>query len=95
MVFKTLKICTGYKLHGKVIDYLPSDSDLAEQLEPIYEEHPGWEGTTAGNRDFDTLPENAQRYLRRIEELLGAKLAVISTSPERNDTILLENPFEV
>ncbi len=91
---QTLKICTAYKLHGKVIDYLPADSDLTEQLEPIYEEHSGWQAATAGIRDFDKLPKEAQAYLRRIEELLQTKLAVISTSPERDDTILMENPFE-
>ncbi len=91
---KTLKICTAYRLHGKIIDYLPADSDLTEQLEPIYEECPGWQGTTAGVRAFEKLPAEAQNYLRRIEELLQTKLAVISTSPERDDTILIKNPFE-
>ncbi len=90
----TLKICTAYRLNGEIIDYLPADSTLAQQLEPIYEEIPGWSGTTAGVRDFDKLPIEAQNYLHRIEELLQVKLAVISTSPERNDTILIENPFE-
>ncbi len=91
---KTLKICTAYALNGKKIDYLPADSDLAEQCAPIYEEMPGWSETTAGIRHFEKLPKPAQNYLRRIEELVGSKLAVISTSPERNDTILLEDPFK-
>ncbi len=91
---ETLKICIAYKLNGKEIDYLPADSDLAEQCEPIYEELPGWSDTTAGIREFDKLPKTAQNYLRRIEELVGVKLAVISTSPERNDTILLDDPFK-
>lgn len=90
---KTLKICTAYRLNGEEIDFLPADSDLAEQCAPIYEEMPGWSDTTAGIREFDKLPQAAQNYLRRIETLIGAKLAVISTSPERNDTILLEDPF--
>lgn len=92
--FEILKICTAYKLKGDIIDYLPADTDLAEQCEPIYEEMSGWSETTAGIREFDKLPEAAQKYLKRLEKLVGAKLAVISTSPERNDTILLDDPFK-
>jgi len=91
--FETLKICTGYRLDGKVIDYLPSSSVEQARLEPVYEEMDGWQETTAGARSWAELPAQAIKYIRRIEELIECPAASVSTSPERDDTILVRNPF--
>ncbi|MBB5516104.1 adenylosuccinate synthase [Rubricella aquisinus] len=90
---KELKICTGYTLDGEVIDYLPTAADLQARVEPIYETMPGWEGTTGGARSWADLPAEAIKYVRRIEELIGCPVALLSTSPERDDTILVTDPF--
>jgi adenylosuccinate synthase len=92
--FETIKICTGYKLHGKVIDYLPAHAADQAAVEPIYEEMAGWEGTTVGARSWADLPAQAIKYIRRIEELIECPVASVSTSPERDDTILVRDPFE-
>lgn len=91
---KEIKICTGYKLDGKVIDYLPASAPEQARVEPIYESFEGWEGTTAGARSWAELPAQAVKYVRRIEELIGAPVASVSTSPEREDTILVKDPFQ-
>jgi adenylosuccinate synthase len=91
--FAKVKICTGYKLHGEVIDYLPSHAADQAAVEPIYEEMDGWEGTTAGARSWAQLPAQAIKYIRRIEELIECPVASVSTSPERDDTILVRDPF--
>jgi adenylosuccinate synthase len=84
--FETIKVCTGYKLaNGEVIDYLPSSLD---EVEPIYKEFNGWD-KTEGARTFDELPENAKIYLNEIEKLVNTKISIVSTSPDRDDTILL------
>ncbi len=83
--FKKIKICTAYKLDGEVIDYTPAN---LEDVEPIYEELNGWD-SVVGIREFDKLPANAKSYIKRIEELTGTKVGIISTSPEREDTIIL------
>jgi adenylosuccinate synthase len=90
---ETIKICTGYKLHGEVIDYFPARSVDQNALEPIYEELPGWSDTTAGARSSVQLPANAIKYIRRVEELINCHVALLSTSPERDDTILSRDPF--
>ena len=82
--FKTIKICTAYDINGEVIDYMPSDM---EGVKPVYEEIEGWD-SVVGCRDFDALPENAKKYIERIEELTGVKVGIVSTSPERDDTII-------
>ncbi len=92
--FETIKIGVGYKLDGKVIDYFPASQGAQARVEPIYEEFQGWEGSTAGARSWAELPAQAVKYVRRIEELIGTPVAVLSTSPERDDTILMKNPFE-
>ena len=91
--FETLKICVGYELHGTQIDYFPADSAAQAAVVPIYEEMPGWSETTYGARSWDDLPVNAVNYIRRIEELTSIKVALLSTSPERDDTILVRDPF--
>lgn len=91
---KEIKICTGYKLDGKVIDYLPAGAPEQARVEPIYESFEGWDGTTAGARSWADLPAQAVKYVRRIEELVQAPVASVSTSPEREDTILVKDPFQ-
>ena len=88
-----VKICTGYTCDGKPYDHLPAALDLQEKLEPVYETLPGWQTSLEGCRDFNALPKNAMRYIRRIEELIGVPAAVVSTSPRREDTILVKDPF--
>jgi len=91
--FETIKICTGYKLDGQELDYLPSNAQEQARVEPIYEEIEGWEGTTVGARSWADLPAQAIKYIRRIEELIECPVASVSTSPEREDTILVRDPF--
>jgi adenylosuccinate synthase len=91
--FKTLKICIGYDLDGKRLDYLPTAADAQARCRPIYEEMEGWSETTAGARSWAQLPGAAIKYVRRIEELIQCPVALLSTSPERDDTILVTDPF--
>jgi len=90
----TLKICTGYRIGGEVFDYLPVGLRAQQAAEPVYEEIEGWSETTQGARSWKDLPANAIKYVRRIEELIGAPVALLSTSPQRDDTILVRDPFE-
>ena len=90
---KTLRICTGYQLGEDVYDYFPSSITKQAAVVPIYEELDGWDETTQGARSFKDLPANAIKYIRRIEELIEAPIAILSTSPERDDTILVKDPF--
>jgi adenylosuccinate synthase len=92
--FETIKVCTGYRLDGKTIDHLPASQAAQARIEPIYEEIEGWSGSSAGARSWAALPAQAIKYVRRIEELIGAPVSLLSTSPERDDTILVQNPFE-
>lgn len=92
--FKEIKVCTRYRLDGVEIDHLPASQSAQARVEPIYETIEGWDGTTAGARSWADLPAQAIKYVRRIEELIGAPVALVSTSPERQDTILVQNPFE-
>jgi adenylosuccinate synthase len=89
-----IKICIGYECRGKKYDYLPASADLQAEVKPIYETMPGWQKTLQGVRKFGDLPENAVKYVRRLEALVGVPAAVISTSPEREDTILVKDPFQ-
>ncbi|SFJ12816.1 adenylosuccinate synthase [Caulobacter sp. UNC279MFTsu5.1] len=91
---KTLKICVGYKIGDKVVDYLPAGMRDQKAAQPIYEELEGWSESTAGARSFKDLNANAIKYVRRVEELIGAPVALLSTSPERDDTILMRDPFQ-
>ncbi len=92
--FGTIKICTGYRLDGKLLDFLPAGEAAQARVEPVYETIEGWSGVTAGARSWADLPAQAIKYVRRVEELIGAPVALLSTSPERDDTILVRNPFE-
>jgi adenylosuccinate synthase len=89
-----IKVCTGYRLDGETIDYLPASQGAQARVEPIYETLEGWKGTTAGARSWNDLPAQAVKYVRHIEELIGAPVALLSTSPERDDTILVTDPFQ-
>ncbi len=82
--FETIKICSAYEVNGEIIDYMPSDLD---NVKPVYEEIAGWD-SVVGCRDYEALPENAKKYIERIEELTGVKVGIVSTSPERDDTII-------
>lgn len=92
---KTLKICVGYQIGSERLDYLPSGLKAQAAAVPIYEELEGWSESTAGARSFRDLNANAIKYVRKIEELIGAPVALLSTSPERDDTILMRDPFVV
>lgn len=91
----SLNICTGYKLDGKVVDMLPVGADDVARCEPIYETVAGWHENTYGVKTWDGLPKNAQVYLKRLEALCGVPIAIVSTGPERDETIVLEHPFHI
>ncbi|MEM8776491.1 MAG: adenylosuccinate synthase, partial [Pseudomonadota bacterium] len=91
--FDTLQICVGYDLDGERLDYLPIAADQQARCTPIYEEMDGWHETTEGARSWADLPANAIKYVRRVEELIDCPVALLSTSPERDDTILVTDPF--
>ena len=91
---KELKICVGYEVNGKKLDYFPAGMGDQAAAKPIYETLEGWSETTKGARSWVDLPATAVKYVRRIEELIGAPVALLSTSPEREDTILMKDPFE-
>ncbi|MBU2159893.1 MAG: adenylosuccinate synthetase, partial [Alphaproteobacteria bacterium] len=91
--FETLKICVGYDLDGERLDYLPTAADQQARCTPIYEEMPGWSESTEGARSWNDLPANAIKYVRHIEELIECPVSMLSTSPEREDTILVTDPF--
>jgi adenylosuccinate synthase len=90
---ETVRICTSYKLHGKTVTELPNDATLLAACEPVYEDLPGWKESTFGVKSFDGLPKNAQKYLLRVEELAGIPIDIISTGPDRTETIILRHPF--
>ncbi|MFM8821160.1 MAG: adenylosuccinate synthase [Phenylobacterium sp.] len=90
---ETLKICTGYTLDGQPVDYLPAGLREQARLVPVYEEIEGWSDSTQGARSWKDLPGAAAKYVRRIEELVGAPVALLSTSPQRDDTIMMRDPF--
>jgi adenylosuccinate synthase len=92
--FDEIKVCVAYKLDGREIDYLPGGERAQARVEPVYETIGGWEEPTARARSWAELPAQAIKYVRRVEELIGCPVVLLSTSPEREDTILMKNPFE-
>ena len=88
-----IKMCVEYELNGKKMNYLPSASEDQFNIKPIYKTFPGWKTSTQGVRNMEELPENAKSYIHAIEDFIEAKISSISTSPEREDTILIEDPF--
>ena len=91
---KTIRLCVGYKLDGKTLDVLPRGAEAVARCEPIYEDFAGWTGSTVGITDWNKLPKTAQDYLKRVQEICGKPIAMVSTGPERDETILLQHPFE-
>ncbi|MFO1379044.1 MAG: adenylosuccinate synthase [Chitinivorax sp.] len=91
---ETIKLCTGYEWDGQQSDILPVGAESLSECQPIYEELPGWTGTTVGIKRYEDLPENAKRYLKRIEEVCGAPVDIISTGPDRDETIVLRHPYK-
>ncbi len=92
--FETIRVCTGYSLHGKYLEELPSNAEQFAACTPIYEELPGWRQDITAVRTFDDLPENAKNYVKRLEELVGCPMALVSVGPRRDQTIVVRNPFE-
>ena len=92
--FETLKICVGYELDGERLEYLPTAADQQARCTPIYEEMEGWSESTEGAKSWNDLPANAIKYVKRIEELIECPVALLSTSPKREDTILVTDPFQ-
>ena len=88
-----IKMCIAYELKGKKIDYLPAAVDDQLKVKPVYKVFKGWKSSTRGIKEFNKLPENAKIYVKELEKFVEAKISSISTSPERKDTILIENPF--
>ncbi len=91
--FSTIKVCTHYLLDGQKLDHLPADANEQARLVPVYESIEGWSGSTQGARSWADLPANAVKYVRRVEELIGAPVSLLSTSPDRDDTIMVSDPF--
>jgi adenylosuccinate synthase len=91
---KTIRLCVGYKLDGKTLDVLPRGAEAVARCEPIYEDFEGWTQSTVGITDWNKLPKTAQDYLKRVQEICGRPIAMVSTGPERDETILLQHPFE-
>ncbi|MEC9368693.1 MAG: adenylosuccinate synthetase, partial [Pseudomonadota bacterium] len=91
---KELKVCTGYMLGNEKFDHLPAAQGAQKQVKPIYETLEGWAESTAGARSWAQLPAQCIKYVRRVEELIEAPVAMLSTSPERDDTILVRDPFQ-
>jgi len=91
---ETVRLATGYTVNGQLRDILPVGADALAMCEPVYEDYPGWKESTVGIKTFDQLPKNAQVYLNRLEQLVGAPLAIISTGPDRNETIIKQHPFD-
>jgi len=90
-----IKMCVAYKLNGKKVDYLPAAVDDQLKVKPIYKSFKGWKSSTKGIKNFEKLPENAKIYIKELEKFIETKVSSISTSPERNDTILIEDPFKI
>jgi len=90
-----IKICVQYELNGKKIDYLPAAAEDQLKVKPIYQIFEGWKSSTKGIKNIESLPSNAKKYIFAVEDFIGAKISSISTSPKREDTILLENPFDL
>ena len=89
-----IRLCVGYKLDGKDLDVLPRGSDAVARCQPVYETFSGWSESTVGVQSWDQLPKAAQSYLKRVEEVAGIPIAMVSTGPDRNETILLDHPFQ-
>ena len=92
--FDTIRICTAYEYDGKILTELPASLQVFEKCKPVYEEMPGWRTDISSARTFADLPDNAQKYVRRLEELMGCPVVIVSVGPRRDETIVLKNPFD-
>ena len=92
--FKEIKVCIGYKINNKIIKTVPESYTEMNKIKPVYETLKGWQKSTQKCKSFSELPTNAKKYIKRIEKLIECPVSMISTSPERNDTILINNPFK-
>ena len=92
---ENIQICVGYKIDGKVMETPPVGAEAFSVCEPVYESVPGWSESTVGTQQYDDLPKNAQSYLKRIEEIIEIPIDIISTGPDRKETIVLQHPFDV
>ena len=90
-----IKMCVQYDLDGKKVNYLPASVEDQIKIKPIYKTFPGWKTSTKGVKNMEDLPDNAKNYIFALEDFIETKVSSISTSPERDDTILIENPFEI
>jgi adenylosuccinate synthase len=93
-VFDTIKVCTGYICNGKPLETLPASLELFEKCQPVYEELPGWKSDITGAQTYDDLPQQARDYVKRLEELVGCQIVLVSVGPRRDQTITMRNPFE-
>ena len=91
--FETVRVCVGYRVDGKVVESFPTDTELLAQCEPIYEDIPGWQEPTAGATDMAQIPTEAQRYIRRLEEIVGKSVSIVSTGPSREQTLRTDVPL--
>ena len=91
---ESIKLCTGYQYDGATLELPPLGADAIEQCQPIYEEMPGWSQSTVGIQRYEELPENARRYLKRLEEITETSIDIVSTGPDRKETIILRHPFD-
>jgi adenylosuccinate synthase len=91
--FETIRICTGYAYNGQILEELPANLAIFEKCQPVYEEMPGWQTNISGAKSFADLPENARKYVRRLEELIACPIVIVSVGPRRDETIVLKNPF--
>jgi adenylosuccinate synthase len=92
---ETVRVCVGYRIDGETCDILPVGAESITDVEPIYEDLPGWSDTTVGVQEFDKLPQKAQTYLKRMEALCEVPVDVVSTGPDRVETIVRRHPYEV
>jgi len=92
--FDEVKVCVGYRLDGHEVDHLPALQGAQKRVQPIYEVLKGWQESTQGARSWADLPAQAIKYVKRLEELIDAPVALLSTSPKREDTILVHDPFQ-
>ncbi|MCF0253194.1 MAG: adenylosuccinate synthetase, partial [Duodenibacillus sp.] len=90
---ETVRLAVGYKVDGRPVDLMPYGADAAARCEPVYEEFPGWDCSTFGMTEWDQLPASARAYLKRLSEVAGCPIALVSTGPDRSQTILLKDPF--
>jgi adenylosuccinate synthase len=93
--FETIKVCTGYRYQGEMLETLPAKLQVFESCEPVYEELPGWNQDITEVRSFEQLPPQAQSYVKRLEQLAGCPIVMVSVGPRRDQTMMLKNPFQM